>query len=306
MRPGNANRPGACATSPWTRGSARRWPAHETSPRSMTIAALSITRSPSKRPSISKTSATARQYLPAMPAALLDRLRTRGFVLPDYDGGGLLNVAASMLEILGARDPSDYSPLRDLDPDLRRGVRQVLVVLADGLGLRQLHALCASGAVPFLGSLIARAERREGGQLIEARTNFPSTTAAAITTLNTARTPQEHGNLAYFVWLEEFAQVTQMLRWGAGVTSRGSYFDDPAVEPQGFIQVPSIHARLRARGARSYVVEPEIFRNEAMTRMHAAEADFRGYYLPSTMGVRVRELLDQRPWGALPAYIYAY
>jgi predicted AlkP superfamily pyrophosphatase or phosphodiesterase len=241
-----------------------------------------------------------------MPAALLDRLRTRGFVLPDYDGGGLLNVAASMLEILGARDPSDYSPLRDLDPDLRRGVRQVLVVLADGLGLRQLHALCASGAVPFLGSLIARAERREGVQLIEARTIFPSTTAAAITTLNTARTPQEHGNLAYFVWLEEFAQVTQMLRWGPGVTRRGSYFDDRSLDPRDYARVASVHARLRARGGTSYVVEPETFRNEAMTRMHAAEASYRGYFLPSAMGVRLRELLETRPWGDRPAYVYAY
>ena len=246
------------------------------------------------------------QYRPPMPDTLLERLRARDLVLPDYAGGGLINVAATMLDILGARNESDPLPLRDLSMALREGVRQVLVVLADGLGLGQLRALCASGDVPFLASLLDRAGRNDGAQLIEARTIFPSTTAAAITTLNTARTPQEHGNLAYFVWLEEFAAVTQMLRWGPGVTRRGSFFDNQTIDPRDYVKVPSVHRRLRERGAMSYVVEPEIFRKEAMTRMHAAEANYAGYFLPSTMGVQVRELLETRPWGERPAYLYAY
>lgn len=241
-----------------------------------------------------------------MPNALLDRLRTNGFVPPDYEGGGLLNVAATVLDVLGVRDETDPPPLRGLDPALLEGARQVVLVMADGLGIGQLRALSASGDVPFLTRLLERARRGAGVQLIEATTIFPSTTAAAITTLNTARTPQEHGNLAYFLWLEEFAQVTQMLRWGPGSARRGSYFDDPDVDPRDYVKVNSVHARLRERGAVSYVIEPEIFRTEAMTRMHAAAATYTGYVLPSTMGVRVRDLLEQRPWGDAPAYVYAY
>jgi hypothetical protein len=241
-----------------------------------------------------------------MPNALIDRLRARGFVPPDYDGGGLVNVAATVLDVLGVRDETDPPPLRALEPSLREGVRQVVVVLADGLGLAQLRALRAAGDMPFVASILERAERHERAQLIEATTIFPSTTAAAITTLNTARTPQEHGNLAYFVWLEEFAQVTQMLRWGPGVNRRGSYFDDHRLDPREYVKVPSVHARLRQRGGQSWVIEPEIFRAEAMTRMHAAEAGYAGYYLPSSMSVRLRELLRQRPWGDSPGYVYAY
>ena len=40
--------------------------------------------------------------------------------------------------------------------------------------------------------------------------------------------------------------------------------------------------------------------------MHASEAEFVGYVLPSTLGVRIGQLLDQRPWGGAPAYVYAY
>jgi hypothetical protein len=237
---------------------------------------------------------------------LRERLAADGWTLPDYDGRGLANVPATVLEALGAREARDLPPLRELDPALTDGVRQVVLLLADGLGWDQLERLCARRDMPFLSSLVERARSRDGAQLLELTSVFPSTTAAAITTLNTARTPQEHGNLAYFCWLEEFGQVTQMLRWGPAKHRRGSYFDDGSLDASRYRLVPSIHARLAERGARSYVIEPEVFRHEAMTRMHAAEAEFLGYVLPSTLGVRLRELLDQRPWGSALAYVYAY
>jgi len=93
---------------------------------------------------------------------------------------------------------------------------------------------------------------------------------------------------------------------GAAAQRRGSFFDDRSIDPRKYAKVPSIHKAIRDHGGRSYIVEPEIFRNEAMTRMHAAEATYIGYLLPSTMGVRVRQLLDGRAEDDSPLYIYAY
>lgn len=241
-----------------------------------------------------------------MPPTLVDRLRARGAVLPDYAGRGLVNVPATVLSAFGVRSAEDPPPLTDLDPNLLDGARQIAVVLADGLGWWQLEKLCATGAMPFLATIIERADRGEAAQLIEATTVFPSTTAAALTALQTARTPQEHGNFAYFVWLDEFRQVTAMLRWGPAITRHGSYFDDPKVDPRAYVKVPSIHGRLRRGGVASYIIEPELFRSGAMTRMHAREATYVGYQLPTTMGVRLRELLSGGPHADGRAYIYAY
>jgi len=241
-----------------------------------------------------------------MPNALRERLRAHGFQLPDYDGGGLVNIASTVLELCGARTPADPPPLRGIEPALLEGVRNVVVVLCDGLGSDQRQRLATAGDVPFLARILQRAAKHEAAQLIDATTIFPSTTAAAVTTMQTARTPQEHGNIAYFLWLEEFAVVAQMLRWGAAAQKRGSFFDDRSIDPRTYAKVPSIHKAIRDHGGRSYIVEPEIFRNEAMTRMHGAEATYVGYLLPSTMGVRVRQLLDGRPEDDSPLYIYAY
>ncbi len=242
-----------------------------------------------------------------MPPTLLEGLRARGFVPPDYRGGrGLLNVPATVLEVLRMRDATDPPPLAELDASLTEDVRQVVVIFVDGLGSGQLARLATNGDMPFVASILERARRRDAAQLLDATTIFPSTTAAAITTMHTARTPQEHGNIAYFLWLDEFEQLTQMLRWGRAADRRGSYFDDAARDPLEYVKVPSIHARIRERGGKSYLIEPEPFRNEAMARMHAAEAEYLGYILPTTMGVRLGQLLRERPWGSAPAYVYGY
>src|SRR5436190_727721 len=241
-----------------------------------------------------------------MLRTLDEQLRAVGAVAPDYTGRGLLGVPATVLDAFGVRTSDDPPPLTDLDPSLLDGARQIVVVLADGLGWSQMERFCADGVTPFIGHLIQRARARDAAQLMEATTIFPSTTAAAITTLHTARTPQEHGNLAYFVWLEEFAQVTQMLRWGPAVHRRGSYFDDPRLDPRVYVRVGSIYPRLRRAGVAAHIIQPEPFRLEAMDRMHASEAEYAGYYLPSSMSVRLRDLLEERPWGDAPAYVYAY
>jgi len=238
-----------------------------------------------------------------MPAALIDRLRARGAILPDYTGRGLLNVPATVLSVFDARDASDPPALAELDPALLEGVRRVVVILADGLGTWQLEKFSASGATPFFTGIIERARRREGAQLLDCTTVFPSTTAAAITTMHTARTPQEHGNIAYFCWLDEFEQVTAMLRWGPAITRRGSYFDGGKLDPRSYVKAGSIHGKLHDRGVTTYVIEPEIFRNEPMTRMHARDATFVGYQVASTMSVRLRQLMLT---GDSPSYIYAY
>jgi len=269
----------------------------------MTMPAPAIVVVPSNSPSTSTTVRIAAQYRPPMPQALVDRLRARGSVIPDYRGRGLLNVPATVLDVFGARQSDDPPPLSDLDPALRDGVRRIVVILADGLGMWQLEKCCETGATPFLARLVDRARRGERAQLLDCTTVFPSTTAAAITTMHTARTPQEHGNIAYYCWLDEFEQVTAMLRWGPAITRRGSYFDGGKLDPTAYIKAPSIHGRLRDRGVSTYVIEPEIFRNEPMTRMHARAARYLGYQLPSAMSVLLRGVLLSRE---TPAYVYAY
>jgi len=56
--------------------------------------------------------------------------------MPDYDGGGLVNLPATVLDVLGARVATDAPALAGLDPALGEGVRQVVVILTESDSLR--------------------------------------------------------------------------------------------------------------------------------------------------------------------------
>ncbi|MDO4607198.1 MAG: alkaline phosphatase family protein [Bowdeniella nasicola] len=86
-------------------------------------------------------------------------------------------------------------------------VRRAVVVLIDGMGYHQLDA--RRGHIPFLRRRLDRS----------ARTVFPSTTACAITSLATGRSPGETGMVGYTVRDPHSGQRVQMLHFNNGELS---------------------------------------------------------------------------------------
>ena len=102
---------------------------------------------------------------------------------PDYQGGSLLNLMASLSHELGG-PRSEHSGL--YQPWLS-GVGQhqhVVLILIDGLGEQQLHRLGPD-------SVLRRHQRTSLSSV------FPATTAAAITTLLTGQPPSSHGLIGW-------------------------------------------------------------------------------------------------------------
>jgi hypothetical protein len=115
---------------------------------------------------------------------------------PDYLGGSLVNLMATIVAARGG-EPL-HSPLRDLNVDELRHARNVVLLIIDGLGDNYL------------------AQRGAGGELARRRrapltSVFPSTTASAITTSYTGRTPLEHGLTGWFTYFGEAGCVAAAL-----------------------------------------------------------------------------------------------
>ncbi len=117
-------------------------------------------------------------------------------VLPDYSGGGLLNLIASCAVSRGGA--SRHAPLGALPPSKLAGARNVLLVLIDGLGYDYLTSRGVGGA---LASRLA-------GRITSV---FPSTTASAITTTFTGLAPAEHGLTGWFTWFPEADTIAAAL-----------------------------------------------------------------------------------------------
>ncbi|HEX2197163.1 MAG TPA: alkaline phosphatase family protein, partial [Burkholderiales bacterium] len=107
---------------------------------------------------------------------------------PDYGGGSLVNLVASIAEARGA--VPRHPPLKTLSAAELALARHVVLVLIDGLGDNYLARKGAGGE-------LARRRKRALTSV------FPSTTASAITTSYTGCTPLEHGLTGWFTYFGE-------------------------------------------------------------------------------------------------------
>jgi hypothetical protein len=112
---------------------------------------------------------------------------------PDYDGGSLVNLMASITLSRGGK--ALHAPLKNFDST---EARNVVLLIIDGLGDRLLTKRAAGGEL---------ARRRRGTMT----SVFPSTTASAITTSYTGRTPLEHGLTGWFTYFSAAGCVAAAL-----------------------------------------------------------------------------------------------
>jgi hypothetical protein len=229
------------------------------------------------------------------------------FVRPDWNGRGLANVAPTILRLLAPSIQVELPPLAPavLPEALTRGIKTVVLVVADGLGHLQLEREVAAGNAPCLGELIERAQAGDAQVAYNPITSvFPTTTVAALGSINSGVAPSDHGLLAYSLYLEEFKTVAEMIRWGpAG--RRGS-FADPEFggSPESFFWAPTMYARLQEAGIRrTFAVNPNHFSGTALTRMLHQQATYSGYITTSSLEPIVSRLLAETDEST---YIYAY
>lgn len=118
--------------------------------------------------------------------------------LPDYQGGGIVNLMASLQQGLGGPVHA-YAPLQRLPVERVREHRQVLLWVIDGLGLNYLVAHPDEAAC--LNAHLA------GGMT----SVYPPTTATAVTTYLTGDAPQQHGLTGWHMYLQELGSVMAVL-----------------------------------------------------------------------------------------------
>jgi hypothetical protein len=127
-------------------------------------------------------------------------LRFADLPRPDYAGGSLVNLMASLIRSRGGRSP--HRALAGLPPSALRPYSKVVLLLLDGLGANQLHAFVTRGKGRQFFA-------RHPWQIIT--TACPATTAAVVTTLATGASPAEHAILGWHLNLPDLGMVGTLL-----------------------------------------------------------------------------------------------
>jgi len=203
--------------------------------------------------------------------------------LPDYRGGSIVNLMASLQLGLGGREHA-YAPLGLLPPDRVQSYRQVLLWVVDGLGLRYLRAHPQAACLN---------QHLAGG----VSSVFPPTTAAAITTFLTGDAPQQHGLTGWHMYFRELGSLLAVLpgRPRYGGVSLGA----AGIDVRGLLNTQPFSERIETP---AYTISPAHLADSDFSLAHLGAAQMVAYQDLDDLVDHCSELL--RKPGA--KYLYAY
>ena len=146
--------------------------------------------------------------------------------------------------------------------------KKVILLLIDGLGFEQFENSEEKGLVPNLTMFSKR----------RIHTVAPTTTATALTSLTTGKSPGEHGVVGYKIRTGN--QILNALRW---TTGHGSAVNE--INPASFQPVEPFF------GSAPPIVSPAQFHESGFSSAHLRGGDYLGYWLPSSMPVLINDSL---------------
>ncbi|MFO1204662.1 MAG: alkaline phosphatase family protein [Burkholderiales bacterium] len=205
------------------------------------------------------------------------------WVRPDYSGGGIVNLMASVTVARGG-GRSTYPLLEGLDAEVLARPRTLVLLVIDGLGLR--HVLRSSAAPCIREHLRGRMT-----------SVFPSTTAAAIPTFLTALAPQQHGLTGWHMLFREVGTVAAVLPFRPRCGGRS--LREGGVTPQLLLGLSPLYDRLTDR---SWVIAPERIVHTDFNAAASGRAERVGYRTLDELAERVLAA------AVMPArkFVYAY
>ena len=171
--------------------------------------------------------------------------------------------------------------------------QKVVFFLIDGLGLD--HFARYEKPIKFLRHLATR------GNVQELTTVFPSTTAAALTTLHTNRTPLEHGN---FEWHWHYAKanaIIESLPFCIKGDNQDSLYRN-GFPAEDLYEGPTLYSELSSEGIESHAFVVDAFTESTYTRQVMAGARIHGYTHYASLFRQLTSLL-QKPGRA---YCFVY
>lgn len=199
--------------------------------------------------------------LPMVEAAV-EKLELRrvsqGLFIPGYEGSSLPNLSNSLMKLMGVKPAgrglkdSVFSGFKNMD--------KVVLLIMDAMGLN-VFTRSSEELRRLLNSLLLR-----HGVCFKALTSvFPSTTSTALTSLNTGLTPQEHGIVAYTMFLKELGSMVNMVSLSPVNDERRNRIFDLGMDAKKLLGVKVLTERLKEAGVESKTIIRYGIRNSGLS-----------------------------------------
>jgi predicted AlkP superfamily pyrophosphatase or phosphodiesterase len=223
--------------------------------------------------------------------------RTQGdMIRPCYESFCLAKIPSTVLALLGVAQ-SDHALLQMVRAAMgnHQQPTKIILLLIDGFGWH--HWLRYAERYDVFNRLTER------GAVIPLTTVFPSTTAAALTTIHSGLTPQEHGLPEWWVYFDELDTIAASLPF----TSLGGRGPDQLLEsgvkPTMLFQGTTIYQALASAQVPSFTFIRDVYARSAYSSVVHKGSMTVPFINSSDLLVNLRQKISEVPG---PAYFFVY
>ncbi len=203
------------------------------------------------------------------------------FVWPQYAGGSIANVPATIASWLGVRFQG-LPPIANQPPAGGDPIHRVVLLILDGLGWQLIPTLQNE-----LPALFERA--RTVSRLTSV---FPSTTVSALTSLWTGLAPAQHGLVGLRLFFPKWGALGQMLKMSPEFVGESDTLIEAGLKPEEFLTGRGFAQQLADAGVPTYSLKQRHLQGTALSLMHnRGVKEELAVYTPADMFVQMRQLL---------------
>jgi len=231
-------------------------------------------------------------------------------VHPQYPGRSILNLPPSICRWLGVPSLGKQPFFEEIIGAFGTDIRRVITILLDGLSLFRLQRwLNATPDSPWHALI-------QQGLLAPLTSITPSTTATAMSSLWSGKSPAEHAVVGYELLLKEYGLVANMIFHApmsfendTGSLQRAGF------SPEAFLGMPTLGAHLSSHGVKSYAFNHASIAHSGLSRMILPQARIFSFSTMANLWINLRDLLQQDSgdkeyiwvyWGAMDHFSHVY
>ena len=218
------------------------------------------------------------------------------FIFPFYEQYCFSNIPSTILNFFDIKTlkTSLLSKILNETTKLEETNKLILLII-DGFGFNQLFRYYKQHK--FFSKLTKK------GTVSPITSVFPSTTANAITTINSGLTPQEHGLPEWFVYFKEIDQIINTIHFKPLGSKQKDELLEQGVNPKILYNGKTIHQKLKKEKVKTFTFIDESIAHSAYSKMVFKGSTIKPAITNSDLIVKLRKTLEKTKG---PGYYYVY
>lgn len=218
------------------------------------------------------------------------------FIYPFYEKYCFSNIPSTIMKLFGIKSKRPVLPSKLYKDKIGiKDSEKIILLLIDGFGYTQW--LKYFRKYKFLDNFT------KNGQVSPITTIFPSTTAAAITTINSGLTPQEHALPEWVVYFKEIDMIINTLPFTPLNNKILDRLLDLGVDSKILFNGKNIYQILKEKGIKSFSFISKSYVNSAYSNLVYKGSKRISIENISDLTTKLRNILKKEKG---PAYFYVY